>query len=143
MKNKGFTLVELIAVIGILALLLMIAIPTILNARDNSLKALSEKEKRNIVDAGKTLAVDLDDYKSDVYNCQEGSWIESFCQKDDITEHWTKLTLTLDDLINNEYFEDTKSHLDSTMEITIERIYDDEDGTDYKVSIEEKIESGE
>lgn len=142
MKKKGFTLIELIAVIGILALLLLIAIPTVLNTRDNALKALSEKEKRNIVDAGKTLAVDLDDYKSEIYNCKTGTWVESGCQKDD-NNHWTSVTLTLQNLIENDYFEDTKKHQNGGMEITITRNYDTNNDVDYKVILNENAESGE
>ena len=44
-NNKGFTLVELLGVLGILAIIMLIGVPVFLNLRDNVL----EGERKNVV----------------------------------------------------------------------------------------------
>ena len=51
--KKGFTLVELLAVIVILGIILAIAIPNILNVINNSKEQAYESQKRFIIDAAK------------------------------------------------------------------------------------------
>ncbi|MGI6324539.1 MAG: type II secretion system protein [Bacilli bacterium] len=51
--KKGFTLVELLAVIVILGIILAIAIPNILNLINNSKEQAYESQKRFIIDAAK------------------------------------------------------------------------------------------
>lgn len=58
MKRKGFTLIELLASITILALLALIAIPTVSKQIDNSKNDLYNVEITNIKDAAKTFAAD-------------------------------------------------------------------------------------
>lgn len=108
MKSKGFTLVELIAVITVLALLLVIAIPGFMKARDNALQGLSKTQQKNLKYAGETVGVDLDDYMSDIYNCV-GSWIEPKCNFG-TSGKWESVELTVDELKEHNYFEDTDGH---------------------------------
>lgn len=101
--KKGFTLIELIAVIVILALLLVIAVPSILNARNNAIRGLDKEQKRNIEEAGKMLGIDLDDYMTEVYNCK-ASW-PSECNKNDEGK-WTSVRVSIEELKTKGYFTD-------------------------------------
>lgn len=118
MKKNGFTLVELIAVIAILALLITIAVPVITNSRDDTLKALSKEQERGLKDAGKLVGVDLDDYSTDIYNCKTDSWIEDKCIKDEDTKKWVQVKLDIADLKAHGYFTDSNSHCSGSLTIT-------------------------
>lgn len=117
MEKKGFTLVELIAVIAVLGILLVLAIPNILSARDSAMRGLDKEEKRNIKEAGKMLGIDLDDYMTDVYNCKDASWMAGKCEKKDSS--WTKATASIKDLRDYGYFTDDSKQCEGT--ITIEK----------------------
>ena len=54
MKKKGFTLIEFLAVIVILAVIALIATPAVLNIIEDSKKAAAEASARNVVSAAKT-----------------------------------------------------------------------------------------
>ncbi len=54
MKNKGFTLVELLAVIVVLAVILAIAIPSVLNIIEQSRKDVFTKSEDMLANAAKT-----------------------------------------------------------------------------------------
>lgn len=61
MNNKGLTLVELLAVIAVLGILLVIAVPTLNNVIDTSKINTFLIESKNIYRAAKIKAVDLAD----------------------------------------------------------------------------------
>lgn len=61
MKNKGFTLVELLAVISILGVVMILVVPTMLRALGNSKKLLSEYDLEGVEDAGKMYVNDMDE----------------------------------------------------------------------------------
>jgi type IV pilus assembly protein PilA len=54
-KNKGFTLVELLAVIVVLGIILVIAIPNIQQIITNARKEAYERQKKFIADAAKEI----------------------------------------------------------------------------------------
>lgn len=58
--KKGFTLVELLAVITILSVLMVFAVPSIMKSRNGTIKKLNEMEKKNIKEAATLLAGDID-----------------------------------------------------------------------------------
>lgn len=113
--KRGFTLIEILAVITILALILAISVPMIMNSRQNAILGLNKAQQKNLKFAGETVGIDLDDYMSDIYNCL-GSWIENKCKMDS-NGKWTEVTLTLDDLIEHEYFDDVQKHCSGSITI--------------------------
>ncbi|MBR3198898.1 MAG: type II secretion system protein [Bacilli bacterium] len=54
MKNKGFTLIELVAVVGILAVVLIVSGPAILKILNFSRDSVSDEQKKSIVDAARS-----------------------------------------------------------------------------------------
>jgi len=60
MNKKGFTLVELLAVISILGVVAILAIPTLLSALDKGKKLSKQYDEEGIVEAAKMYLIDLD-----------------------------------------------------------------------------------
>lgn len=120
MKNKkGFTLVELLAVIVILSAILVIIVPTILNSKDSVLNRLSDEQIRGLKNAAEMLGLDLDDHYSNIYNCKSDSWIKELnvCKMEN--GHWTKIeNISIDDLKKYGYFEDKQNHCSGNVTIT-------------------------
>lgn len=61
MKNDGFTLVEILAVIVILGIVIALTLPTALDTFYKSRRMLDEYERNSIIDAGKLYITDLDE----------------------------------------------------------------------------------
>lgn len=69
MKNRGFTLVEMLAVVLLLGLLTLLIVPKVLEQKEQKEKQISEAEK-------KILYADASEYvrsKPDVYEIQESN----------------------------------------------------------------------
>ena len=61
MKNRnGFTLVELLAVISVLAIVIAFSIPAVLDVLGKSKKMLDEYDKETLIDAAKYYITDID-----------------------------------------------------------------------------------
>lgn len=60
MKNKGFTLVEILAVLSIIGVIVVLVMPTMLGALRNGKKMLSKYDLEGVEDAGKMYITDLD-----------------------------------------------------------------------------------
>lgn len=122
MKNKkGFTIMELIVIIGILALLLIISVPAIMNARNNAIGGLNKEQENNIKEAGKLLGIDLDDYNTEIYECKSGSWITTSgsdvkCTKD--AGSWVEVHLKVSKLVEKGYFSDEGNHCSGGLTVT-------------------------
>lgn len=125
MNKNGFTLVELLAVIIILGIIMAFSVSAVMNTRNKTVETIGKQEKKNIEEAAKMLAVDLDDYMSDVYNCKQG-WV--VCES--TQGKWTEATVTLDDLKSNGYLDDNDSHC-GTGDVTITK---SDDGYDVDTS---------
>ena len=61
--EDGFTLIELMVVVLIIAILLAIAIPTFLGARERANNRAAQSSLRNAVTAAKTIFTDSQDYE--------------------------------------------------------------------------------
>ncbi|MHB1924876.1 MAG: prepilin-type N-terminal cleavage/methylation domain-containing protein, partial [Acidimicrobiales bacterium] len=61
-KDEGFTLIELMVVVLIIAILLAIAIPTFLGARSRAQNRAAESNLRNALTASKTGFTDTQSY---------------------------------------------------------------------------------
>ena len=66
MRQKGFTLIEVIGVIAIIAVLGLITVPLIVNVLNNNSNSLDETQKKLIISAAKSYAsknvFQIDDY---------------------------------------------------------------------------------
>lgn len=127
MKKNGFTLVELLAVIVILAFLLLLLVPSIFKTKENALGSLNNLQEKNLKEAAKLLALDIDDYTSDVYNCKSSSWLSGKCSKE-----WTELTVSVEELIEHGYFQDEQNHCTGTIKIN-------KNGSPYKIELESDV----
>lgn len=60
MKNKGFTLIEILAVLSIIGVVAILVMPTMLSALRDGKKMLSKYDLEGVEDAGKMYITDLD-----------------------------------------------------------------------------------
>ena len=90
LNNKGFTLIEVLAILVIISVLLGIAIPSVISSINNSKKASYKILVSNIV----TGSIQL--YEEVLYGNSEISGYS-------INENGTEITTTLQDLVNNGY----------------------------------------
>ena len=67
-SEEGFTLIELMVVVLIIAVLLAIAIPTFLGSQNKAKDRSAQSSLRNTLTAAKSIYTDTDDYTKVVYN---------------------------------------------------------------------------
>jgi prepilin-type N-terminal cleavage/methylation domain-containing protein len=60
-SRKGFTLVELLAVISVLGILIVLSVPSIISVLSNSKKMLNEYDQETLLDAAKYYITDIDE----------------------------------------------------------------------------------
>jgi type IV pilus assembly protein PilA len=77
--DRGFTLIELMVVVLIIAILIAIAIPTFLGLRRRAQDRAAQSDLRNGLTAAKAYFTDADSYNptgAEVFNAAEGTLIE-------------------------------------------------------------------
>ncbi|MDE5630013.1 MAG: type II secretion system GspH family protein, partial [Bacilli bacterium] len=67
MKNRGFTLVELLAVIVVLGIVMALTLPSAFDAFYKSRHKLDDYERSSIIDAGRLYITDLDEGNIDFF----------------------------------------------------------------------------
>lgn len=72
MKNKGFTIVELLAVIVILSVVLLVSVPAVFNIISSSRESISEEQKTAIVSAARSWGI------SNLYPVKEDSTVNVY-----------------------------------------------------------------
>ena len=92
MKNKAFTLVELMAIIIIIGVIATIAVPNVTNAIKISKQKSCEKQKEMIIDAAKRWATDNRISNSNV--SIETLKTEGYIKNEDIKNPLTKKNMT-------------------------------------------------
>lgn len=109
MKNKGFTLVELIAVIVILGLISLIAIPTVNNSIIKYKDKLEADAIKNIEQAAKNWAADnINKLPNSVYDKSEGATNLYMTYPDiDTEQDFSELKIKLSNLQNTGYIDST------------------------------------
>ena len=116
MKNKkGFTLVELLAVVVVISIVMIVAIPSVQKALTSSKEGISAINRKNIEEAAKTLATEIiycdnNDDNSKLFAINN---VGTSC-----TTAKTNLTnginLKLTDLTSNGYFDDPANNCSCT-----------------------------
>ena len=94
MKNKGFTLVEVIAVLALIAVLVIIFVPIISNGFYRSKKLLKDYDKQALIDGAKTYLTNL---KEDGYNIKTVNTYDSSCNITNTTSNYEKESYTAPD----------------------------------------------
>ncbi|MDD2409709.1 MAG: prepilin-type N-terminal cleavage/methylation domain-containing protein [Bacilli bacterium] len=122
-NNKGFTLIEVIVTVSILAIIMIITIPSINNVMKNSKEQISSITKKNIEESAKL-------FGQEVYMCDRTSDIISVLNKlfnrSNITCKEARniltssgITVTIGFLKEKEYFSDRSNNCDETGEVLV------------------------
>ena len=123
MKNKGFTLAELLAVITILSLLILIAVVSITTIVNNSKNQVKEEMIKNIKDAAISyglkegipnncaLSSELTSFPNDTFS------LPSSCYKN-VNDYKIKVS----DLIEQQYFKDISDKVDKNTWVFIYKV---------------------
>ncbi len=129
MKNKGFTLVEVIAVIAIIGLLVVIATSSVSKYLTSSRESVKESSLKDAQDAALSYALTLFIPDSCAYTGSK-SIDESNYSSYTLPTGCTKQTITVQELIDKQYFKDNGNLLKRSGQIII---YKHKVGTQYEV----------
>ena len=105
MNKKGFTIVEILGSIVLIALLVVLTTPVIQKQLANSKEKLKEIQEKQIIDAGKTVA-------DEILMCEMTDDLKALTNNKSCTDlknimYTDGLSITIEDLENNKYLEKT------------------------------------
>lgn len=121
-KNKGFTLVELLAVIVVIGLLVTFVTPSVLNILESARNSTHEEDRRNVLDGALTYA--LSNRNMNLTVCEKG-----FTPTDINSTSTPGCTskVTIKELKDKGYITDSKKHCDEEAVILIYNEYKTKD----------------
>jgi type IV pilus assembly protein PilA len=103
--DEGFTLIELMVVVGIIAILLAIAIPTFLATRGKAQDKSAQSSLRNTLTAAKSIYNDGNDYsKADTTALTAGEKSLSFAAKDTASSGPTNVSINGGTSVSTTFF---------------------------------------
>lgn len=120
MKKNGFTLVELLAVIVVLAMLIIIAVPNVMKLIRKEEDKLSEQAMKNLGDAAVSYALE-NVFLAKCENSFEPSDINSTSKEGCITK------LSVATIVDSDFFSDTKASCDRSKFVLVYRYINNED----------------
>ena len=122
MKNKGFTLVELLAVLILLSIIIIIAVPNVLSALTSSKDSLNKIQKKNVEYAAEKLILEVVncDVPEDVVvsNIFVAPPAEPSCENMRNFVYDNKVKVTIGGLKEYGYLEDFSAHCEGYVSIT-------------------------
>ena len=90
MAHKGFTLVELLAVIVILAVVAIVTVPIIFNVLNDSQEGINKSQEKNIIESAKKYVIDKPFTEETdiicVYELIKGGYIDNKALIDPVTK---------------------------------------------------------
>lgn len=108
LNNKGFTLVEILAVVSILALIIIIVATNGFGAFDNTKKKIDEENKKVIIEGAKVLLVEIQNCGSINDSYINNLLLNKGINCDDIVEDTnvvSEIEVPLSELISKKYVE--------------------------------------
>ena len=119
MKNsRGFTLVEIIAVLVLISLLMIFAIPAITGVLSSSRNTIDGLNKKNLTEAGKMFAEDIYLCRGEVpeeVKAATGSVPVTCSELRDKLSSSTGISITVEKLKLGEYFTDNANNCSGTL----------------------------